>query len=92
MSNFCEQCGMACHENEYHPYAACLMHMACRNGDTVRANLEAVIEHGKVQMGREAAQNPELLRIYRQFAARQECLPPDFRAAVMADTHELYED
>jgi hypothetical protein len=32
--------------NEYHPFAACLMHEACRNGETVRANLDAVIDHG----------------------------------------------
>jgi hypothetical protein len=41
----CTQCGMACSPSEYHPYAACLMFMACKNGDTVRASLEAVKEH-----------------------------------------------
>jgi hypothetical protein len=32
--------------DEYHPFAACLMHEACRNSETVRANLNAVIDHG----------------------------------------------
>jgi hypothetical protein len=41
-------CGMALqHPSEYHPYAACLMFQACRNGDEVRANLMAVMQYGK---------------------------------------------
>lgn len=42
----CASCGMIVASNEYHPFAACLMHEACRNAETVRANLEAVIDHG----------------------------------------------
>ncbi|MEO0467601.1 MAG: hypothetical protein AAF216_13755 [Pseudomonadota bacterium] len=43
----CFNCGM--HTNspaEYHPYAACLMFEAARDGDTVEANLRAVVEYG----------------------------------------------
>jgi hypothetical protein len=44
----CGYCGMVCRSiREYHPYAACLMFQACRNGDTVRGNLQSVIEYGK---------------------------------------------
>ena len=38
----CAQCGMVCAPNEYHPYAACLMFMACKDGPYVRANLAEV--------------------------------------------------
>ena len=38
----CAQCGMVCAPNEYHPYAACLMFMACKDGTYVRANLAEV--------------------------------------------------
>ena len=38
----CAQCGMVCAPNEYHPYAACLMFMACKDGPYVRANLAKV--------------------------------------------------
>ena len=38
----CGACGMPCDPAEYHPFAACLMYQACHNGDTVRANLEAI--------------------------------------------------
>lgn len=38
----CAQCGMMCRVGEYHPYAACLMFTACRDGNVVRANLEAI--------------------------------------------------
>jgi hypothetical protein len=43
----CMECGM-CLENdgEYHPYAACLMFKGCRDGATVRANLNGVVAHG----------------------------------------------
>jgi len=37
--NACHECGMVCHPNEYHPYAACLMFRGCHDADTVRANL-----------------------------------------------------
>ena len=38
----CAQCGMVCAPNEYHPYAACLMFMACKDGPYVRAKLAEV--------------------------------------------------
>ena len=41
----CGSCGMHIeHPREFHPYAACLMFKACRNGNTVDANLGFVIE------------------------------------------------
>ena len=43
----CAECGMACRPGEYHPFAACLMFLACKDGDRVRANLDAVVEHGR---------------------------------------------
>lgn len=43
----CGECGMLCEPGEYHPYAACLMFTACRNSDTVRGNLQAVLDHGR---------------------------------------------
>lgn len=49
----CAECGMGCNAGEYHPYAACLMFMECRNSETVRANLQAVREHS-YQQGRVA--------------------------------------
>lgn len=42
----CGQCGMPCRPAEYHPYAACLMYMACHDGNTVRDNLDAVKADG----------------------------------------------
>ena len=43
MIEFCRECDMALRSpTEYHPYAACLMFKACHDGDTVRANLDAV--------------------------------------------------
>ena len=38
----CGQCGMVVHPAEYHPYAACLMFQSCKDGEVVRANLDAV--------------------------------------------------
>jgi len=38
----CADCGMIVKENEYHPYAACLMFKGCKDGKVVRANLKAV--------------------------------------------------
>lgn len=31
----------------YHPYAACLMFKGCSNGNTVQANLDAVVAYGR---------------------------------------------
>ena len=46
--NDCAQCGMLIEDSkEYHPYAACLMFMQCRDSETVRANLQAVVEYGR---------------------------------------------
>lgn len=43
----CSACGMlvGLHRN-YHPHAACLMFRGCHNGNTVDANLRAVVEYG----------------------------------------------
>ena len=43
----CSACGMpvGLHRN-YHPYAACLMFRGCHAGNTVDANLRAVVEYG----------------------------------------------
>lgn len=35
----CQQCGMPCEPNEYHPFAACLMFKGCHDSRVVRANL-----------------------------------------------------
>lgn len=43
--NECEECGMLTESDEYHPYAACLMFIGCRDSETVRANLNAVVLH-----------------------------------------------
>jgi hypothetical protein len=44
----CQQCGMWVDPKKpYHPYAACLMFMGCKNGNTVQANLDAVVEYGR---------------------------------------------
>ena len=45
----CGDCGMPCASSEYHPYAACLMFKHCRDSETVRANLQAVRQQGKVE-------------------------------------------
>lgn len=41
----CQECGMTVESGEYHPYAACLMFKACGNADTVRGNLQDVLDH-----------------------------------------------
>ncbi len=43
----CGECGMPGRANDYHPYAACLMFKACHSSEVVRANLDAVVEHGR---------------------------------------------
>lgn len=40
----CAECGMSVEDGEYHPFAACLMFKACKDSETVRANLDSVIE------------------------------------------------
>ena len=43
----CIQCGMWVDpKNSYHPYAACLMFMGCKDGNMVQANLDSVRAHG----------------------------------------------
>lgn len=45
--NDCQECGMLIEEaKEYHPYAACLMFLGCRDSEKVRANLAGVVAHG----------------------------------------------
>lgn len=41
----CTYCGMTCAQREYHTYGVCLMLKACRNYETVLANLAAMREH-----------------------------------------------
>lgn len=41
----CQECKMLVFEDEYHPYGACLMFKACKNGNTVRQNLMAITDH-----------------------------------------------
>lgn len=44
----CHGCGMVLFEPaEYHPYAACLMFKATRDGTETRANLHAVVAYGR---------------------------------------------
>jgi len=42
----CAECGMPV-DNEYHPYAACLMFKSCHNSEEVKANLKAVLDEGE---------------------------------------------
>ena len=42
----CGECGMMISDNEYHPYAACLMFIGCQDSEIVTANLDAVQNHG----------------------------------------------
>ncbi len=45
----CHNCGMpVAHPAEFHPYAACLMFQACRNSETVMANLGYVVRYGMI--------------------------------------------
>lgn len=69
----CAECGMVCNAGEYHPYAACLMFKHCRNSETVRANLQAVRQQGRVEGLREASRKasdavPLLLGTHPSFA------------------------
>jgi len=59
----CACCGMSCTPREYHPYAACLMFQQCHNSTTVRANLHAVLAHGREAVGETRAVDPELQRL-----------------------------
>lgn len=57
----CAQCGMAMlHQAEYHPFAACLIFKACRDGQKVRENLGAVIDHVRERDARSAARHAAL--------------------------------
>jgi len=38
----CQECRMPVLPNEYHPYAACLMYLACHDSNVVHAHLHAV--------------------------------------------------
>jgi hypothetical protein len=49
--SLCACCGMSCTPAEYHPYAACLIFQQCHNSTTVRANLHAVLLHGRDSAG-----------------------------------------
>ena len=70
----CAECGMGCNAGEYHPYAACLMFKQCRNSETVRANLQAVRQQGRVEGLRQAGEayikylmNPEYQKSWKTF-------------------------
>ncbi|MDQ0571524.1 hypothetical protein QFZ42_003358 [Variovorax paradoxus] len=41
----CQECGMRCGPNEFHPFAACLMFKGCHDSDKVRANLAFLATH-----------------------------------------------
>lgn len=43
----CKHCGMPVRDGEYHPHAACLMFEGCHNSESVRANLQAVLDRGE---------------------------------------------
>ena len=64
----CACCGMVCTPGEYHPYAACLMFKACHNGNTVRANLEAVLSHARAGASVETSVAPS--GIFKRKCAR----------------------
>lgn len=49
----CTYCGMTCAQGEYHPYGVCLMVKACRNTETVRANLAAMREHFQAEVSKD---------------------------------------
>lgn len=66
----CGDCGMPCEQNEYHPYAACLMFKTCHNSDTVRGNLQDVQDyavrthHAEIEaMARDAVPVSELAKL-----------------------------
>lgn len=42
----CPNCGMPLLEEDYHPYAACLMFKTCGDADVVRANLAETVDYG----------------------------------------------
>ncbi len=44
-NTICTQCGMHTQPKEYHPYAACLMFLACHDSRVVRANLRDVVAY-----------------------------------------------
>ena len=76
----CSQCGMVVKSGEYHPYAACLMFMACKDGATVRANLEAVRK-----------QDTELIRQMLEALETAGVCPPSTQAAITAARARLGE-
>ena len=44
----CSQCGMSTRgPADFHPYAACLMFMGCKDGNVVHANLDFVVKYGR---------------------------------------------
>ena len=45
MTTMCQECGMLVENNEYHPYAACLMFKSCKDNEMVRGNLISVRNH-----------------------------------------------
>lgn len=42
----CQQCGSHGAPGEYHPYAYCILHKALGE-DAARANINAVLDHGR---------------------------------------------
>lgn len=44
----CAACGMTTlHPREYHPYGACLIYRACRDSNTTRAQIAAIVEDAR---------------------------------------------
>jgi len=91
--NICQECGMLVEDNEYHPYAACLMFKGCHMGEVVRVNLAAVRAHGaQYDSGYDdLADEAEALRARLSEYERHVMLRPK-EAPEWADTWHKYED
>lgn len=62
----CAECGFVLsHPDEYHPYAACLMYKSCKDENTVRENLKAVMDFGVKRT--EAADPLDSEPVHRRF-------------------------
>lgn len=59
MNERCASCGMTVADGEYHPYASCIMYIASCDAETVRANIDAVREHGAAAMRERAVKLAE---------------------------------
>lgn len=62
----CRECGMPCHAEEYHPYAACLMFRGCWDSKTVRANLDAIRSNLVPKAARRVVTMEQVTRVFNQ--------------------------